>query len=282
MTTHIDRWLTRRTSSRPIAAARAIFAVAVLLKAWDIRDKLVHLTGDEGLLIPYVPFTPTPSEPIVHVLLAAWTVGGLGLLLGAWSRWSAALVTAAIAATFLLDQQLYSNHLYLMLVLAPLFTIADTGARWSIDARRVSERTTVPAWPIDLLKVQLSLVYGFAAVSKLNAEYLSGEVLDVYITALGPVGFPPSWETSTVMSTLAVASVAIEAYLAIGFWIGRRNRWIALALGVVFHAAIVATMRSRLGLTVFSLEMFALYALFFPWTYARSGRAPAGAPDDVD
>jgi predicted tellurium resistance membrane protein TerC len=90
-------------------------------------------------------------------------------------------------------------------------------------------------------------------------------VLDVYLVFLGPWEFPDALQTSAVLTGLAVGSLLIEAYLAVGFWLRGNWRWLALALGVAFHLTIVATMRARWGLTVFSLEMFALYALFFSW-----------------
>jgi hypothetical protein len=261
----LDRFVARTADSRPIAAARMLFGAAVLLKAWDLQEKLLHLTGDRVLLIPYVGWLPSPSEPLAYALLASWVLGGIGFTVGVWTRWSAGVMTFAIAAVFVLDQQLYSNHYYLTLVLAPLFTLADTGARWSVDALRRGARGTVTAWPVDLLRIQLTIVYGFAALAKLNAEYLRGEVLDAYLVFLGPWEFPDALQTSTVLTGLAVGSVLVEGYLAAGFWLRRHWRWLALALGIGFHIAIVATMRARVGLTVFSLEMFALYALFFPW-----------------
>jgi hypothetical protein len=261
----LDRFVARTSGSRPIAAARILFGAAVLMKAWDIQENLLYLTGDRVLLIPYAGWLPSPTEPLAYALLAAWVVGGVGFTLGVATRWSAAAMTAAIAVVFVLDQQLYSNHYYLVLVLAPLFTLADTGATWSVDALRRGARETVAAWPVDLLRIQLSIVYGFAALAKLNADYLRGEVLDVYLVFLGPWEFPDALQTSTVLTGLAVGSLLVEAYLAVGFWLRGNWRWLALALGVAFHLTIVATMRARWGLTVFSLEMFALYALFFSW-----------------
>jgi hypothetical protein len=258
------RLVSRETASRPLAAARIIFGVAALLKAWDIYDKLEHVATDGVFLLPYAQWLPTPSATIVVAILVVWVAGGAAFTLGWRTRWAAGALLAGIGAAFFLDQQLYSNHHYLMLVLAVLFTLADSGATWSLDARRAGRRETVTAWPVDLLKIQLSIVYGFAAVSKLNAVYLGGDVLDTYVRWLGPWEFPDAWQVPAVLVTLAVTSIAAEAFCAVGFWF-RRTRIAAVVVGFGLHAAIVATMTNRLALTVFSLAMFALYALFFPW-----------------
>lgn len=256
------RLVTRAHPSRPLAAARIIFGVAVLAKAWDIHSKLDHISSSGVFLLPYAGWAPSPGPGLVAAILVVWAVAGTAFTVGWRTRWAAAGLLATVGAAFLLDQQMYSNHHYLIVTLVVLFTVADSGAAWSLDARREGHRPTVTAWPVDLLKIQLSVVYGFAAVSKLNATYLSGDVLDVYVRWLGPWEFPEAWEVPAVLVALSLASIAAEAFCAVGFWF-RRTRVAAVVVGVGLHAAIVATMTSRLALTVFSLAMVCLYVLFF-------------------
>lgn len=260
--TALHRVVTGTEPSHPLGIARIVFGATVLLKAWDIRRIAVPLVEPDGLLLPYWQALPSPTPTLVAVLLGLWVLSGLVFTLGWRTRVAATVMTATIAAVFLLDQQVYSNHLYLMLLVAVLFSLADCGAAFSLDARRRDGPDRVRRWPLSLLRVQVSVVYGFAALAKLNREYLTGDVLDVYLRSLGPLDFPVVWQRPGVLVTLALLSIAVEGFLAFGFW-HRRLRASAVVVGLGFHAAIVATMRPRIGLTVFGLVMASLYPLFF-------------------
>jgi hypothetical protein len=260
--TALHRVVTGTEPSHPLGIARIVFGAAVLLKAWDIRRVVIPLLEPDAFLLPYWQALPSPTPTLVVVLLALWVLSGLAFTLGWRTRGAATVMTATIAAVFLLDQQVYSNHLYLMLLVAVLFALTGSGAAFSLDARKAGGRDRVRRWPISLLRVQVSVVYGFAAVAKLNRDYVTGDVLDVYLRSLGPLDFPVVWQRPGVLVTLALLSIAVEGFLAFGFW-HRRLRAPAVVVGLVFHAAIVATMRPRIGLTVFGLVMASLYPLFF-------------------
>jgi hypothetical protein len=121
----------------------------------------------------------------------------------------------------------------------------------------------VPVWPVTLLKWQLSIVYGFAVISKINVVYLSGAVLAANLVH-GPLGRFPQWVGSPRwMGAAALVSILVETALATGLWMPRWRRP-TIVLGAAFHLLLVFLfpMNQRPGLTVFALEMFGLYALF--------------------
>jgi hypothetical protein len=162
-----------------------------------------------------------------------------------------------------LDQQTYSNHLYLFFLIMLLLTLADSGAALSVDALRTGKRDYVVGWPILLLKFQVSLVYGFSALAKLTPQFLSGEVLSQTLKQHGWLTFPYSWRGPQLLTALAVSAIVVEIFIAFGLW--KRNlRWVAVLAGVTLHIFIVSMLdSSRLSLGIFALEMLALYPLFF-------------------
>ena len=93
----------------------------------------------------YLPLTPRVSEPMAWLLIGLWLVGGVMLMVGWHARIGGGMLTLALAASLLSDQQIYSNHLYLMLPVAALLTVADSGAAISLDARRAARATGCPA-----------------------------------------------------------------------------------------------------------------------------------------
>jgi predicted DCC family thiol-disulfide oxidoreductase YuxK len=114
---------------------------------------------------------------------------------------------------------------------------------------------------VTLLKLQLSIVYGYAVLAKLNAYYLSGTVLLVHWTRQGPYALPGPVQSFQVLAGLSLLALLAEALLAVGLW-SRRTRHPTLVVGLGLHLAIIPTMGSTGLLVLFGAMMFALYLLF--------------------
>jgi hypothetical protein len=206
---------------------------------------------------------------VVTILPVLWGLAGVCFLAGWRTRIAGTLLTLVLAVQLLLDQQTYSNHLYLLALVVGLLTVADSGAAWSLDARG-GTRASVPAWPVFLLQAQTSLVYGFAAISKLTRDYLSGLALAPFVPFRAGVELIGFTATAGIVLLLSWATIPIELMLAIFLWSPRR-RVAAALLGVILHIGMVAMMYSmRLDLAVFAVVMWGLYLLFLCSSGPRS------------
>jgi len=121
-----------------------------------------------------------------------------------------------------------------------LLTIADSGARFSLDARRSGGRDMILEWPILLLKIEISIVYFYAALLKINPQYLSGVMLTTFWPFNQLAVQPGFWSAVPILPILAVASILTEFFLAVALWVPRL-RWLALAVGVGFHMLFYCT-----------------------------------------
>ena len=195
------------------------------------------------------------------LLIGLWLVGGVMLMLGWHTRVGGTMLTVALAVALLSDQQTYSNHLYLMLPVAALLTVADSGAAVSLDARRAGERDWVPGWPVWLLCAQISIVYAFAALAKLNPDFLSGSVVASYLRRDGLLAVPAAWRSLEPMLVMSLFAICSEAFLAFALWIPRW-RPAALVVGLGLHLFIAGFLVPTGPLFVFSLLMLPLYLLF--------------------
>jgi hypothetical protein len=237
-------------------------AIGFALEAWvNIGRVLSPLVVD----MPYVAWYPRLPAALLPLFIGVWLCAALAFAFGLGTRVCGAILTLLIAYTLFFDQQLYSNHLYLVTLVVLLLTIADSGARFSLDARRSGGRNMVLAWPILLLKIQISIVYFYAALLKINPQYLSGSILTSFWPFNQPMMLFGSW--STVLPILAVASILIELFLSFMLWVPRL-RWLALAVGIGFHMMIILTGGSQPGVpdipfAIFALVTVAPYALFF-------------------
>jgi hypothetical protein len=106
-----------------------------------------------------------------------------------------------------------------------------------------------------LLKLHISLVYGVAAIMKLNPEFLSGDVLGRGLLR------PDFLKTPELLVLLAWSTIAYEGGMAIALWVKRLRPW-AIATGVSFNALIPLSMGLTGGLVVFSASIVGTYVLF--------------------
>jgi predicted DCC family thiol-disulfide oxidoreductase YuxK len=195
------------------------------------------------------------------LVIGLWLVGGVMLMVGWHTRLGGVMLVTALAVSLLSDQQTYSNHLYLMLPVAALFTVADSGAALSLDARRTGASDWVPGWPVWLLCAQVSIVYGFAALAKLNPDFMSGSVVAAYLRREGPLAIPGAWRSLEPMLILSLVAICSEAFLAFALWMPRW-RPAAMVVGLGLHLFIAAWLSPTSSLVVFSLLMLPLYLLF--------------------
>jgi hypothetical protein len=244
-----------------LAVARIIIGLCSFLMALEVWRLLSRLLNPQMIQLPYFTWFPRLPSSAVLLFVALWLIASTAFLLGYRTRVAGAIIAALAAYTLLLDQQTYSNHLYLFLLIVLLLTVANSGGAMSVDM--LGDCDDAAVWPIFLLKAQVSLVYGFSAIAKLTPQFLSGDVLSQTLRQSGWLVFPQSFRTPELLTVLAVSGIVLELFIATGLWI-KRVRAVAVLSGVVLHLFIITMLdSSRLSLSIFALEMFALYPLFF-------------------
>lgn len=258
----------------PLAVVRAIIGLDVALCAADCWFIVRQFYQPGRLRVPF-DFGPPPIPEALAVPFVA-ALAGLGLLLavGIATR-TVALITSVMMFYFLLmDQQTYSNHLYLLAIETGLIGLAWLGPVGPTAQLRVA------AWPVTLLKVQISVVYFFAGASKLTPAFLSGSVLADVWAGQGLVALPVAWQTPVVLQLAAWATVVTEIFLAFALW-SRRLRGLAAVLGPAFHLGTLLLVPAplALGVMIFAIATLAPYGLFFadPATPSEWDRHPTAA-----
>ncbi len=267
----LPRVLKLRASAQLIAIARIIIGVASTLAAFEMWRLLRRLLIPTTIKLPYFPWLPVLPAASIWAFILLWMLAAAAFAVGWHTRIAGAVLACAIGYSLMLDQQLYSNHLYLLFLTVLLLTLAadDAGG---------TARETVEGWPIWLLKIQVSIVYIFSAMAKLTPQYLSGEVLTHSLKLEGFLTVPMSWRLPVAMKLLSGIAIAAELFVGLGLW-SRRLRPVAVLVGVLFHLFIIAALdSSRLSLSVFALEVFAVYLLFFD---ARPHQSTESVPPAV-
>lgn len=253
--------VSERVRPGPLGAARIGLGLAALLAALESAPRLLQMFDPGRLRVPAIKALGAGTVPLelAWITIAAWVLSGSAFLLGWQTRAAGTLLTLVIGSVLALDLQLYSNHLYLLGLLVALMTLADAGAAHSLDSRR-RDGPSVPRWPVVLVKAQVSIVYGFAALSKLNEAFLSGGILSG-VVGEGLVPVPESFIRFETMFPLALVTVTTEGFLSFGLWL-RWTRRLAVWCGIAFHVAIALLLAPTLEFLVFGLTLVPTYLLF--------------------
>jgi len=145
----------------------------------------------------------------VHWVIMAFCA--LAITIGYRYRLALFVFTCGFTYNFFLDQALYLNHYYMVILFCILMLFIPANCKWSVDARRSGKiaSPTIPRWTIVLLLLQLEIILIIAGIVKLNADWLNLEPLRIWMHALRD-DFPPffTWLTGD-------AGIALGAYGAI-------------------------------------------------------------------
>jgi hypothetical protein len=243
----LDRWrdyLLDPVDGASLAVFRICFGLIMLGNVWQYwtNDWITSYYVEPTFHFTYIlfPFVrPWPGNGMY------WHFGILGLLatlmaVGLFYRLAAWGFFLGFTYLFLLDKTYYLNHNYLICLLSFVLAIGPAHSAWSLDAWRRREKTvhdgTVPQWSILLLRTQVTLVYFFAGVAKLNHDWLvREEPLHTWLRARAHWRLvPPVLEMPGAIELMTYGSTLFD--LSVGFLLwGRRTFWPAAAVAVVFH-----------------------------------------------
>lgn len=263
-----------------LAALRFLFGMLGAISA--IRF-LAYGWVDELFVRPKVHFAYFGFEWVrvlppaaMHALFYGLAIVSAAVALGLFYRVAIVLFFVGFSYVQLIDVTNYLNHYYLVSLLAGLMALLPMNAAWSLDARLFpsARRATVPAYAIYLLRFQVAVVYTFAGLAKVNADWLlHGQPLNVWLASR--TGLPVLGSLLAVPGAAIVMSWAGCLFdLTIALWLSiRRTRVVAYLVVLAFHA--VTSMLFPIGM--FPLIMVTAALVFFPATWPRDLAAWANA-----
>ncbi len=110
----------------------------------------------------------------MYVVFVVLALAALCIMLGL--HYKVAAVTFFLLFTYveLIDKSNYLNHYYFVSIISFLLILVPAHRHFSMDVLRkpALHVDEVPAWTINIFKLQLGIVYVFAGLAKLNADWL--------------------------------------------------------------------------------------------------------------
>jgi hypothetical protein len=254
-----------------LAVFRTVFGAAVAIDAWRF---LAYGWVDTYYIQPQIHFTyplfgfvrPWPGS-LMHAHF--WLMSAAALLVSAGLFYRVASVVLFLAYTyvFLLEQAVYMNHYYLIVLLAFLLSWMPAERAYSLDRlRRPDIPESVPRWTILTLRFQLFVVYFYGAIAKLNGDWPRGEPMYSAILRHDPKvpeiahQFPPALLAYVIAYGGLFIDLAVPVLLCFP-----RARLTGFGLAIVFHA--LNAIFLRIG--IFSYLMVGAITIFFDPDWPR-------------
>ncbi|MEM9681355.1 MAG: HTTM domain-containing protein, partial [Bacteroidota bacterium] len=172
----LNVWLYESVSIAPLVVFRIAFGLLLFYSTYRTYEK-----GwiKELYIEPTYHFTffswLTPLEGNgMYLIFGLLILFSIGIVLGCLYRLSTLLYFILFTYVELLDKAYYLNHYYLVSLLVFWMIWVPAHHWFSIDARLFPKikSTTCNNWHILIFKVQLSIVYFFAGLAKVNPDWL--------------------------------------------------------------------------------------------------------------
>jgi hypothetical protein len=264
----VSGWLGAPLPIAPLALFRVLFGLlmaAAVIRFWAngwIRtlylEPAFHFSYPGFAWIKPLGFWPT------HGLFAVMGMSALGILLGWRYRISAWVFFLSFTYAELMDKTNYLNHYYFVSLIAFLLLWTPAHASFSLDVlRRPAIRLThVARWQAGIFKVQIGMVYFFAGLAKLNADWLlHAQPLALWLPAkshLFLIG--PLLDLKPTAYLFSWAGAAFDLSIVF-FLLWRKTLPFAYAAVILFHAM---TAWLFPGIGVFPWVMMVSAAIFLP------------------
>lgn len=308
---------TRPIRAEPLALLRIVAGATILIGclAGIAPNLSLYWTADSliphGVAEDYAQYNDrfsllllNDSLPAVIAWFCLWIVALLFVIAGCFTRIACAVAwVMAVSFNFRAYWVLNGGDDVALLTLFYLM-VAPSGAAWSADSlrRRLKryrdpdggfdsleppreyEPTFIPPWSVRLIQIQLSLIYLFNGLNKINPggvnDYLTGEAIywTYNDTTLSRFAYDMLPAPLIICRLLSWGTLVFEIGFPIFVMFARLRPW-TLIVGVLFHVGIFFSME----IGWFSQNMIAMYPImlsgaavtgFVVWLSRRGARKP--------
>jgi len=261
----LENHLLAPVDNSPLIVFRILFGVLLaaetggaILTGW-VKEVLV----EPEFTFPMLPFSflqPLPGWGM-YFYFAGMAVAGLLVAVGAWFRASLSVFTVMWTAVYLMQTSSYNNHYYLLILLCVLMLATPANADWSWDVRRHPHlrRQTCPRWCLSVFVLQIAIVYTYAAIAKIEADWLQAKPMAIWLFARRDYYLGPLYELAWFKYAIAWGGLLFDA-TAVPLLLWRRTRMLAVGLSVFFH--LFNSYTFRIG--IFPYLALSLLVFFFP------------------
>ncbi len=199
----------------------------------------------------------------MHLLFSALLLSTLFITFGFLYRPAVIVFFVAFTYVELIDVTTYLNHYYFISLVAFIMIWLPANFHYSIDVllKPGKKRLLIPAWNIDILRFQMAVVYVFAGLAKLNADWLiDAQPMRIWLPGKTHLPVVGEYLYQTWVAYLFSWFGAAYDLFIVFFLQNKRTRPLAYCVVVIFH---VATAIFFPGIGMFPYVMIACSLIFF-------------------
>lgn len=256
-----------------LAVIRILFGFMIMLEAWSYSGEMAINSVFSGQIF-YFKYRffewvhPVATLPM-QLILILYGLAGLAVLLGIFYHAAAFTVTCCISYMFLIDSANYLNHFYLIIIFSALMIFLPAHKSWSLYAWLYPKYSCsrVASWTVWALRAQLIIVYSYAALAKMNVDWMNGMPLYDWIGDFAPeqTGLISLFLSSTLVIYLFTYGGLLYDLLVIPALLYKPTRALAYCMSIGFH--LMNFYLFNIG--IFPWFMLATTTIFFATSWPR-------------
>ena len=234
-------YIQKNTSSSPLSVFRFFFGFLMcisIIRFWS-KGWIKELYIDPTFHFSYYGFEwVKPLGDTTYLLFFICFISSFFICIGLKYRFSIILFFLTFTYIELMDKTTYLNHYYFVSALSFLMIFLPANASFSID-NIINKKSyqKIPKWTIDSIKLLISIVYIYAAIAKMNSDWLFNAMpLKIWLTSnydlvfLGDL-FQKKWVHYFMSWSGMIYDFCVPFLL-----LNSRTRFFAFLLVVLFHA----------------------------------------------
>lgn len=255
----------------PLVTFRLVFGLLMLLSIlrfwWRGWVTSVYVLPDFHFTYWGFEWVQPPGNIGMHLLFGGMALSALLLAIGLWYRIAAVVFFLCFTYVELIDLTTYLNHYYFISLIAFIMIWLPANRHYSVDAWRRPQirRLQTPAWTIGILRFQLAVVYIFAGLAKLDADWLlQAEPMRTWLPSKSHLPIIGKYMYATWVAYLFSWFGAVYDLFIVFFLLNKRTRLVAYGFVLVFH---IATAIFFPGIGMFPYVMIAASLIFFSGSF---------------
>lgn len=176
--TEIKNRLNRQVPITPLITFRITFGAIMLfsiIRFW-INGWIKTQYIDPRFYFTYMGFDWV--KPLggtgTYILFLVMGISAFLVMIGLWYRIAIIFFFVSFSYTELIDVTNYLNHYYFISIVSFLLIFVPANRSFALDVYFKPEKkcTSVPFWMIGIIRLQMGMVYFFAGLAKLNADWM--------------------------------------------------------------------------------------------------------------
>jgi len=201
-------------------------------------------------------------ESLLYTVVASTSICALFIAVGFLYRISTILFFVGFTYLFLLEQAVYLNHYYLVILISFLLIFIPANRYFSLDAIiwPKIKRDWISTWCLWILIFQISAVYVFGGIAKLNMDWFQGWPLWIWLNESN-TGF---FNKEYMVYALSYGGLLFDL-LIVPLMFYKRTRIFGFVLAVLFHI----TNKALFNIGIFPYFSIIMTTLYFSPDWPR-------------